>query len=49
MVKEMRIAQSKSHPYDNACLHRVQLIQTLLKDFCWEEFEHSVLTGLDAE
>ncbi len=26
--------------HDNAHPHRVRLIQTLLKDFCWEQFEH---------
>ncbi len=27
--------------HDNAHPHRVQLIQTLLRDFCWEQLEHS--------
>ncbi len=26
--------------HDNARPHRVELIQTLLKDFHWEQFEH---------
>ncbi len=26
--------------HDNACPHRAQLIQTLMKDFHWEQFEH---------
>ncbi len=25
--------------HDNVCPHRAQLIQTLLKDFCWEQLE----------
>ncbi len=35
---------------DNARPHRAQLIQTLLKNFHWEQFEHqSVLTELNRE
>ncbi len=31
--------------YDNACQHKAQLIQTLLKIFCLERFEHPLYSA----